>query len=125
MNLNQVTLPSSNVERSVEFYKKLGLKLIVDASPHYVRFECPEGECTMSLHHMEEFDPKNGAVIYFENENLEEVVAELKAEGLSFTQEPELMRWMWTEAHLYDPDGHKIILFTAGENRKNPPWRIA
>ena len=42
MNLNQITIPSLNVEVSTEFYKKLGLHLIVDASPRYVRFELPD-----------------------------------------------------------------------------------
>ena len=40
MNLNQVTIPSLDVEKATSFYKKLGLKLIVDALPKYVRFEC-------------------------------------------------------------------------------------
>ena len=50
MNLNQVTIPSVDVIKSVEFYKKLGLRLIVDASPRYVRFEVPDGEATFSIH---------------------------------------------------------------------------
>ncbi|MDP5081381.1 MAG: VOC family protein, partial [Winogradskyella sp.] len=43
MNLNQVTILSLDVEKSTLFYKNLGLKLIVDALPRYVRFECPNG----------------------------------------------------------------------------------
>ena len=35
MNLNQVTITSSNLKKSSVFYKKLGLKLIVDALPRY------------------------------------------------------------------------------------------
>lgn len=33
MNLNQITIPSLDVEKAVEFYKILGLHLIVDAIP--------------------------------------------------------------------------------------------
>ncbi len=33
MNLNQVTVPAKDVAVSVEFYKKLGLQLIVDSIP--------------------------------------------------------------------------------------------
>ncbi len=50
MNLNQVTIPSLDLEKSVPFYEKLGLKLIVDAPPNYVRFECPSGSSTFSVH---------------------------------------------------------------------------
>jgi len=46
MNLNQITIPSIDLEKAVVFYKKLGLQLIVDALPKYVRFECPDGEST-------------------------------------------------------------------------------
>ena len=35
MNLNQVTVPVTNVEHAIVFYEKLGLKLIVKALPHY------------------------------------------------------------------------------------------
>ncbi len=38
MNLNQITIPSVDLEKAVVFYKKLGLHLIVDALPRYVRF---------------------------------------------------------------------------------------
>jgi catechol 2,3-dioxygenase-like lactoylglutathione lyase family enzyme len=39
MNLNQITIPSLDLEKSVAFYKTLGLHLIVDALPSYARFE--------------------------------------------------------------------------------------
>jgi len=50
MNLNQVTVPSHDLEIAIPFYEKLGLNLIVKALPHYARFECPDGESTFSLH---------------------------------------------------------------------------
>lgn len=34
MGLNQVTVAVSNVEKSIAFYKALGLKLIVKSLPH-------------------------------------------------------------------------------------------
>ena len=43
MNLNQITLPVTDVERSSDFYRRLGLRQIVRA-PHYARFECPQGD---------------------------------------------------------------------------------
>jgi len=124
MNLNQVTIPSLNVEVSVAFYKKLGLHLIVDASPRYVRFQFPEGDSTLSIHQVEELSHKNGIVLYFENDNLDILVEELQKKGIKFTQLPKDQFWLWREAHLIDPDGNKLILYKAGEHRKNPPWRI-
>jgi catechol 2,3-dioxygenase-like lactoylglutathione lyase family enzyme len=46
INLNQVTVPSKDVKKSIEFYQKLGLKLIVKNLPTYARFECPQGDAT-------------------------------------------------------------------------------
>ncbi len=123
MNLNQVTLPSLDVEKATQFYITLGLRLIVDALPNYVRLECPEGESTLSIHKVESLGTGEGIVLYFENDNLDAVVTQLKQKGINFKQELEDKPWLWREAHLTDPDNNKIILFYAGHNRKNPPWR--
>lgn len=122
MNLNQVTLPVHDMPQATEFYRRLGFLQIVD-TPHYARFECPRGETSFSLA-LEQGDFRNGAVIYFECEDLGAQVAALREQGIEFTQMPEGMRWLWREAVLYDPSGNKIKLYWAGENRLNPPWRV-
>ena len=124
MNLNQVTIPSVDVARAVEFYKQLGLHQIVENLPKYARFECPDGGATFSIHLAERVPVSSGIIIYFECENLDEVVAELKRTGMTFDAEPQDQPWLWREAHLRDPDGHVICLYYAGENRLNPPWRL-
>jgi len=124
MNLNQVTIYSAKPAETVEFYKKLGLHLIVDSLPRYARLECPDGESTLSVHITENTQANHSIVLYFECEDLDEKVAELKAAGLIFNEEPTDRDWLWREAYLKDPNGNKICLFHAGENRKNPPWRI-
>ncbi|WGH74198.1 VOC family protein [Tenacibaculum tangerinum] len=124
MNLNQVTIPSLDVITSVAFYKKLGLHLIVDASPKYVRFEVPDGEATFSIHQVEKLPGGEGVVLYFEDAHLDALVARLQQKGIQFTQLPKDRTWLWREAHLLDPDGNKLIFYKAGKNRKNPPWRI-
>src|SRR5262249_57609334 len=43
LRLNQVTVTGTDYERSVDFYKRLGLKQIVDNPPDYARFEMPGG----------------------------------------------------------------------------------
>jgi len=54
MNLNQITIPSINVEKATAFYQKLGFHLIINALPWYVRFECTNGEATFSIHKVDE-----------------------------------------------------------------------
>lgn len=124
MNLNQVTISSTDVAKATAFYKKLGLRLIVDALPRYVRFECPDGDSTFSIHHIEKLSKSHNITLYFENDDLDTKVQELQTKGIKFTSLPEDKSWKWREAHLTDVDGNKLILFNAGENRKNPPWRI-
>ncbi|WGD33888.1 VOC family protein [Olleya sp. YS] len=124
MNLNQVTISSKNVHKSVAFYKLLGLKLIVDALPRYARFECPDGEATFSIHLNKAMQTNNNTTIYFEDEDLDNLVLKLKQKGLIFISEPTDQSWLWREANLEDPDGNTIKLYKAGVNRKNPPWRI-
>lgn len=123
MNLNQVTVPSSDIKRSISFYQTLGLKLIVE-SPHYARFVLPEGNATFSVHLVEELPTGNGISVYFECENLDEKVEQLIQKGIVFGQLPIDQTWLWREAYLRDPDGNQLIFFFAGENRLNPPWRI-
>ena len=124
MNLNQVTIPSLDVAKAMEFYKLLGLKLIVDALPRYVRFECPDGDSTFSIHKVDALPKGDGITVYFEDGHLDDLVQSLKARGITFHSDPEDKTWLWREAHLKDLDGNRIILYQAGSNRKNPPWRI-
>lgn len=124
MNLNQVTVPSLDLTISIPFYEKLGLKLIVKSLPHYARFECPNGNSTFSLHKVDELPSGDGIGVYFEIDNLDEYVNELIGEGIEFDELPNDKSWLWREARLKDVDGNQLILFFAGENRLNPPWRL-
>jgi catechol 2,3-dioxygenase-like lactoylglutathione lyase family enzyme len=122
MNLNQVTLPVRNMDEATAFYRGMGFLQIVD-TPHYARFECPDGGSTFSLS-LQQDDFTNHSVIYFENDNLDALVADLASRGFIFAQLPEDMAYLWREAVLFDPSGNKIKLYRAGENRLNPPWRV-
>ncbi len=121
MDLNQITLPVNDMVKAVRFYQSLGCELIVD-TPHYARFKAPEGNTSFSLSLEEAFS--NGAVIYFEHQQLDELCAELCRRGIEFEQPPTEQRYLWKEAILRDPSGNKIKLYWAGENRLNPPWRV-
>ena len=124
MNLNQITIPSVDLSRSVTFYQTLGLNLIVNALPDYVRFECPDGESTFSIHRVTSVAQGEGVIIYFECADLDAEVQKLKDAGLGFDSGPRDEPWMWREARLKDPDQNCIVLYHAGRNRKYPPWRV-
>jgi hydroxymethylpyrimidine/phosphomethylpyrimidine kinase len=121
--LNQVTVTGTNYERSVEFYKKLGLKQIVDNPPDYARFETGGG-ATFSV----QIDPEEKIIattaVYLECDDLDERVEQLARSGLPFEHGPRNQPWMWREARLRDPDGNIVFLYKAGEARRFPPWRI-
>ena len=124
MNLNQITIPVLDVERSVAFYEILGLQLIVKALPHYARFQCMEGDSTFSLHRVDVLPNGNGVWIYFEVHNLDEQVSKLINNGIAFEELPTDKPWLWRESRLKDPDNNQLIIYFAGDNRKNPPWKI-
>ena len=124
MNLNQVTIFSNKSKELAEFYQKLGLKLIVDSLPRYARLTCPDGEATLSVHFTDVAQTDSNIVLYFECEDLDARVADLKTKGFEFEEEPKDQDWLWREAYLRDPSNNRICLFHAGENRQNPPWRV-
>lgn len=131
MNLNQVTLDVSDIARSRDFYQRLGLELIV-STDHYARLLCPAAPeqspsgqgATLSIHLA---DPirSNRMGVYFECDDLDARVERLKAAGIVFDHDPVDQRWLWREAWLRDPDGNRLCLYFAGENRINPPWRVS
>ncbi|MEP1740519.1 MAG: VOC family protein [Kangiellaceae bacterium] len=122
MNLNQVTLSVSDMQRATQFYRTMGFLQIVD-TPHYARFESIEGEATFSLSLDVDATPHR-TTIYFEHQQLDELVRTLESKGIEFKQQPTDQRHLWREAILFDPSGNKIKLYWAGENRLNPPWRV-
>jgi catechol 2,3-dioxygenase-like lactoylglutathione lyase family enzyme len=124
MNLNQVTIGSTDLARSERFYTALGLRLIV-RDDHYLRFECPEGGSTFSVESVEGETAADAVTIYFENDRIDAECARLAESGVVFDHEPADMPWLWREARLRDPDGHHLCLYHAGVNRKNPPWRVS
>jgi hydroxymethylpyrimidine/phosphomethylpyrimidine kinase len=119
--LNQVTVPADDLAASERFYRLLGLKQIVRASPRYARFET-EGGATFSIEARDELP--GGTVTYFECGDLDVTVAYLQQQGVAFEQEPKDESWGWREARLRDPAGNAVCLYQAGEMRRFPPWRL-
>jgi hydroxymethylpyrimidine/phosphomethylpyrimidine kinase len=123
--LNQVTVTGTDYKRSIDFYRRLGLKQIVD-SPEtgYARFETAGG-ATFSV----QIDPEEKIIattaVYFECDDLDSRVEQLARSGINFEHGPRNQPWMWREARLRDPDGNIIFFYHAGEHRRFPPWRIS
>jgi catechol 2,3-dioxygenase-like lactoylglutathione lyase family enzyme len=119
-----VTLSVRDVEASAAFYVRLGLTQIVASYPNYARLVAPEGDTTLSLQRAVDASRKPSASIHFEVENVDHAVQELKASGFVFACDPVDQPYLWREAILLDPDGHRVFVYHAGENRLDPPWRL-
>ena len=122
--LNQVTVTGTHYSRSVEFYRRLGLRQIVDSPDNgYARFETAGG-ATLSV----QIDPEEKitatTAMYLECDDLDQRVEQLARDGVAFEHGPRNQPWMWREARLRDPDGNIIFLYKAGEARRFPPWRM-
>jgi len=122
--LNQVTVTGTDYGKSVEFYRALGLRQIVDSPENgYARFETGGG-ATLSV----QIDPDERisptTAVYLECDDLDQRVERLARSGIAFEHGPRNQPWMWREARLRDPSGNIVFLYKAGESRRFPPWRI-
>jgi catechol 2,3-dioxygenase-like lactoylglutathione lyase family enzyme len=124
VQLNHVTLAVCDVEASAAFYTRLGLVQLVASYPDYARLLSPQGDTTLSLQRVEHGSPTPSASIHFEVEDVDSVVHELEQSGFQFLQAPIDQPYLWREAVLLDPDGHRLFIYHAGENRLDPPWRL-
>lgn len=115
--VNQVTLPARDHVASLAFYRALGLTPIVDARDEYARFE-GEGGTTLSIH------AGDGPTVFVEVPDLDAAVAAARAIGIAVA-DPVAQHGGWHEARLADPAGNALCLYTAGELRRFPPWRLA
>jgi len=103
----------------------LGLVQIVAAYPDYARFVAREGDTTLSLHRAEDRPaPRPGTSIHFEVDDVDRSVEQLKRAGFDFACDPVDQPYLWREAILLDPDGHRIFIYHAGRSRLDPPWRV-
>ena len=124
LRLNQVTVTGKDYSKMVDFYRRLGLKQIVDSPENqYARFEA--GGATFSIQCDPEAEIGETVAVYFECEDLDDRVERLARSGIPFEHGPRNQPWMWREARLRDPAGNTIFLYKAGEARRFPPWRIA
>ena len=124
LRMNQVTVTGKDYDKMVDFYRRLGLKQIVDSPENqYARFEA--GAATFSVQCDPDAEIGETVAVYFECDDLDERVERLARSGIPFEHGPRNQPWMWREARLRDPSGNTIFLYKAGEARRFPPWRIA
>jgi hydroxymethylpyrimidine/phosphomethylpyrimidine kinase len=122
--LNQVTVTGTDYRKSVEFYRAIGLRQIVDSPENgYARFETGGG-ATLSVQIDAEERISSTTAVYLECDDLDERVEQIARSGVAFEHGPRNQPWMWREARLRDPSGNIIFLYKAGEARRFPPWRI-
>jgi catechol 2,3-dioxygenase-like lactoylglutathione lyase family enzyme len=120
--LNEITIDCNDLAESSAFYQTLGFRLTLDdPTGDTARLAAPDGTA-LSLHRRQPVS--TGAVLYFENPTLDEWVARLTDDGVTFEQTPTDQSWGWREARLRDPSGNPICLFSTGANRRFPPWRV-
>ena len=124
LRLNQVTVTGKDYAKMVDFYRRLGLKQIVDSPENqYARFEA--GGATFSMQCDPEAEIGETVAVYFECDDLDERVERLARSGIPFEHGPRNQPWLWREARLRDPSGNTIFFYRAGESRRFPPWRMA
>lgn len=85
---------------------------------------CPLCLPRWKCHLFKELLKGEGIYVYFECDDLDKHVEALIEKGVHFEELPNDKPWLWREARLKDPDGNQLILYRAGKNRVNPPWRI-
>lgn len=122
--LNQVTVTGRDYAKQVAFYRKLGLRQIVDSPENgYARFEAWGGTTfSVQIDPDEEIAPTTA--LYFECDDLDTRVEALARSGIVFEHGPRDQPWLWREARMRDPAGNIIFLYRAGEARRFPPWRM-
>lgn len=112
--IGQIAIPVRNLEKAVVFYRDvLGMDFLFQAPPGLAFFDC--GGVRLMLDVPAGIQSNNrSSTIYYKVDDLPSAVAELKARGVLFDQEPELVAQMpdhelWM-AFLRDPDANTLAL---------------
>lgn len=112
--IGQIAIPVSNLKRAVAFYRDvLGMRFLFQAPPELAFFDCGGVRLMLDVP-VKEQSEHYASIIYYKVDDLPLAVEILKARGVSFEQEPELVARMpdhelWM-AFLKDPDENMIGL---------------
>lgn len=119
------TVRVGDLEREIRFYRDvLGLPIVLDARPNFAWVELGPEEplCKIGLNGEAEPEAPDRSArstgIVLETDDLEALVARLKAAGVRFTREPRKAPWGGTVADFLDPEGNELeVVFDPGHYR--------
>ncbi len=112
--IGQIAIPVSDLDRAMAFYRDvLEMRLLFQAPPGLAFFDCGGIRLMLDVPAKEQQD-QYASIIYYKVDDLPSAVETLKARGVLFEQEPELVARMpdhelWM-AFLKDPDGNMLGL---------------
>ena len=112
--IGQISIPVRDLERSILFYRdELGMNFLFQAPPGLAFFDCGGVRLMLDVPAGTQSEARS-SIIYYKVDDLPLAVEILKARGVSFEQEPELVASMpdhelWM-AFLKDPDENMIGL---------------
>lgn len=87
-SIGQIAVNAHDLDRATAFYRdQLGMKLLFAVPPKMSFFDCDGIRLMLSLPDKPEFDHAS-SIIYFNVEDLQDVVATLKERGVQFEEEP-------------------------------------
>jgi hydroxymethylpyrimidine/phosphomethylpyrimidine kinase len=121
--LNHITLPASDYQESVAYYRLLGCRQIVDSPPRYARFEAPGG-MTVSIEVRDPVAAPSTSEYFFQCADVDAEVERLTGLGVKFDAMPVDRDYLWRVAEARDPHGNLIRFYETDEVRRYPPWRI-
>jgi lactoylglutathione lyase len=107
--LQTIVLFVSDIERAAQFYRdQLGLAQVYESEDR-VGLQC--GPTRLLLHPTEEVErgPWN-VELYFQVDDVDEVVSRLRAQGVGVLLEPTDEPWGERNAGILDPDGYPVYL---------------
>jgi catechol 2,3-dioxygenase-like lactoylglutathione lyase family enzyme len=105
---NELAIPTSDRDKEVEFWKKLGYQAKLYETP-YPWANMRDGAMILGVHQTEHF--KKIAITYFAK-NQAAMIAKLKRDGMTFTDEEKDAQGRVANATLTAPDGQVFFLYT-------------
>ncbi len=92
--IGQISIPVRDLERSIVFYRdKLGMNFLFQAPPGLAFFDCGGVRLMLDVPAGTQSEARS-SIIYYKVDDLPSAEAELKARGMDFDQEPELVAQM-------------------------------
>jgi catechol 2,3-dioxygenase-like lactoylglutathione lyase family enzyme len=119
--IGQIAIVVHDVEKAVAFYRDaLGLRLLFQAPPNMVFFDCAGVRLMLSLPEKPQFDHPS-SILYFKVPDIQQAYQSMRERGVVFEAEPHLVAKLETHdlwlAFFKDPDLNFLALMS--EVQKN------